>query len=101
MMWVWRLASQRREIVQPMRVPSLDPDRQRLIAHFEKKLEYFRRVPAHRRDAEAANEGEATCRKSLSELRVGAPTAGSNDAQITSIENWLDDIDREDDDGQG
>ena len=59
-----------------MRVPAIDPNRDKLIRHFEKKLDYFQGIPAHRRANEAADEGEATCRSMLAELR-GSQEPGS------------------------
>lgn len=48
-------------------------ERERLdkIAHFERRLGAFQRVPAHRREEECADVGEETCRRLLVEL--GAP----------------------------
>lgn len=78
-----------------MRVPAIDPKREKLIRHFEKKLAYFQRIPAHRRDDEAADEGEATCRSMLAELR--APQSGDrNDATgALTLDAWLDAIEKE------
>lgn len=53
-----------------MLVPNVRRGQPLLIRHFERKLAYFQRIPAHRREAECADEGEATCRAMLAELGV-------------------------------
>ncbi|QQR39022.1 hypothetical protein [Devosia rhizoryzae] len=75
-----------------MRVPTVDPKRDKLIRHFEKKLAYFQRIPSHRREDEAADEGEATCRSMLAELR--APRSGARDdaSSTRRLDAWLDAI---------
>ncbi|NGP16622.1 hypothetical protein [Devosia aurantiaca] len=61
-----------------MQVPVVDPERKNLIPHFEKKLAYFRRIAPYRREEQADDEGEATCRLMLAELR--APKSNQEDA---------------------
>lgn len=54
-----------------MRVPSTGPAtqaREALLSHYRKRLAVFERVPAHRRETECADEGEATCRAMIAEL---------------------------------
>ena len=54
-----------------MRVPSGGPatkEREALLSYYRKRLAEFERIPAHRREAECANEGEATCRAMIAEL---------------------------------
>lgn len=53
------------------RVPSFNPETKRnaaLAKRLRRKLEYFQRIPPRRREAECADEGEATCRAMLREL---------------------------------
>lgn len=53
------------------RVPSVNPETKRkaaLAKRFRRKLQYFQRIPPKRREAECADEGEATCRAMLREL---------------------------------
>jgi hypothetical protein len=55
-----------------VRVPDAGPgvrEREALILKLENDLARFQRIPAARREAECANEGEATCRALLAELR--------------------------------
>ena len=55
-----------------MRVPNTGTaERERLakVAHFEKKLAYFQRIPVDRREDECADEAEETCRAILRELQ--------------------------------
>ena len=57
-----------------MRVPNsgkAERERQAQIRRLEKKLAYFRSIPARRRDDECADAGEDGCRILLSDL--GAP----------------------------
>lgn len=84
-----------------MHVPVVDPKRDKLIRHFEKKLAYFQRIPAHRRADEAADEGEATCRSMLAELR--APRNGESDdaSRECTLDEWLDEIEKENGIDQG
>lgn len=56
------------------RVPDTNPERDRLVRKLEADLARFRRVPAHRRDAECADEGEATCLALLRDLGIEPPT---------------------------
>jgi hypothetical protein len=49
-----------------MRVPTVDLNRDTLIRHSEKKLAYFRSIAPHRREDEAAEEGEATAGSTMS-----------------------------------
>ena len=56
------------------RSPEVNAERQRLIRKLEADLARFRRVPAHRRVAECANEGEATCIALLRDLGIEPPT---------------------------
>ncbi|MAN78055.1 MAG: hypothetical protein CML24_12900 [Rhizobiales bacterium] len=54
-----------------MRVPSGGPatkEREALLSYYRKRLAEFERIPAHRREAECADEGEATCRAMIAEL---------------------------------
>lgn len=54
-----------------VRVPDAGPvvrGREALIHKLEADLARFQRIPAHRRDAECADEGEATCRVLLAGL---------------------------------
>jgi hypothetical protein len=81
-----------------MRVPAVDPKRDNLIRHFEKKLAYFRGIPAHRREDEAADEGEATCRAMISELRGERPTTTG---MAQTMDEWLDGIEQGLDDDKG
>lgn len=53
------------------RVLSVNPETKRkaaLAKRLRRKLEYFQRIPPRRREAECADEGEATCRALLREL---------------------------------
>lgn len=53
------------------RVPSVNPETKRkaaLAKRLRRKLEYFQQIPPRRREAECADEGEATCRALLREL---------------------------------
>lgn len=77
-----------------MRVPAIDPKRDKLIRHFEKKLVYFQRIPAHRRADEAADEGEATCRSMLAELRAHRNPDRDNAAGALTLDEWLDAIEK-------
>lgn len=45
-------------------------ERQRLIRKLQADLRRFQRIPASRREAECADEGEQTCRALLRELGV-------------------------------
>ncbi|WP_338606839.1 hypothetical protein V6617_10005 [Pelagibacterium nitratireducens] len=54
-----------------MRVPSVGPatkEREALLSHYRKRLAAFERIPPGRREAECADEGEATCRVMIAEL---------------------------------
>ena len=55
------------------RLPDTNPERERLIRKLEADLARFRRVPAHRREAECADEGEVTCLALLRDLGVEPP----------------------------
>ncbi len=62
------------EAIPMDRVPDADPtvrEREALIRKLEKDLARFQRIPDKRREAECADEGEATCRALLAELRPG------------------------------
>lgn len=83
-----------------MRVPTVDPKRDKLIRHFEKKLAYFQRIPAHRREDEAADEGEATCRSMLAELRASKNQDRDATGALT-LDEWLDAIEKENGSDQG
>ncbi|SMQ85277.1 hypothetical protein SAMN06295905_2554 [Devosia lucknowensis] len=78
-----------------MRVPAVDPKRDKLIRHFEKKLAYFQGIPSHRREDEAADEGEATCRSMLAGLSASRSKDGNDASDIVSLEQWLDEIERD------
>ncbi|WP_338608612.1 hypothetical protein V6617_01585 [Pelagibacterium nitratireducens] len=39
-----------------------------MLAHYRRKLRAFQRIPPSRREAECADEGEATCRAMIAEL---------------------------------
>ena len=52
----------------------MNPDRDRMVRKLEADLARFRRVPAHRREAECADEGEATCLALLRDLGIEPPT---------------------------
>jgi hypothetical protein len=57
--------------VRIWRAPSVNSETERkaaLAKRWLRKLDYFRRIPARRREAECADEGEAICRASLREL---------------------------------
>ena len=57
--------------VRMWRVLSVNPETKRkaaLAKRLRRKLEYFQRIPPRRREAECADEGEATCRALLREL---------------------------------
>ena len=57
--------------VRMWRVPSFNPETKRnaaLAKRLRRKLEYFQRIPPRRREAECADEGEATCRVLLRDL---------------------------------
>lgn len=56
------------------RAPDTNPERDRLVRKLEADLARFRRVPAHRRVAECADEGEATCLALLRNFGVEPPT---------------------------
>jgi hypothetical protein len=56
-----------------VRVPDAGPavrEREALIRKLEKDLARFQRIPTADREAECANEGEATCRALLAELQA-------------------------------
>jgi hypothetical protein len=38
------------------RVPSVNPERDRILAHYRERLAYFERIPQHRREAEHADD---------------------------------------------
>jgi len=62
-----------------MRVPSAGPrtkECEMLLAYYYKRLARFERVPPSRREAECADEGEATCRAMIAELE-GTVTLGT------------------------
>jgi len=84
-----------------MRVPAIDPNRDKLIRHFEKTLAYFQSIPAHRRADEAADEGEATCRSMLAELRAPGNGERKDAAGALTLDEWLDAIERENSGDQG
>lgn len=70
-----------------IRVPNSgkpETERLKLITHFEKKLGYFGRIPAWRRDAECADAGEATCQMMLTELGLigNAPAKGTPEITV-------------------
>ena len=60
-----------------VRVPSIDPPRDKLIARLERKLRAFERIPEHRREAELADERAEGARVLLRELRA----SGGGDAE--------------------
>lgn len=76
-----------------MRVPAVDPKREKLILHFEKKLIYFQRIPPHRRENEAADEGEAACRAILADLRANGRAESTSTVRRLTLNEWLDEID--------
>jgi hypothetical protein len=78
-----------------MRVPSVDPKRDKLIRHFEKKLAYFQGLTSHRREEEAADEGEATCRAVLSELRDNSRAEAVETVRAINLDQWLNEIHEE------
>ena len=54
-----------------MRVPTSGPNaqqREKLLAHYYKRLAQFERIPPSRREAECADEGEAICLAMIAEL---------------------------------
>ena len=54
-----------------MRVPVTGPSakkRDELLAYYYKRLAQFERIPPSRREAECADEGEATCLAMIAEL---------------------------------
>jgi hypothetical protein len=53
-----------------MRMPETDQEREKLIAKLHRDLKRFQAVPAHRREAEHADEREETCRALLRDLGV-------------------------------
>lgn len=53
-------------------------EREALIRKLERDLARFQRTPAIRREAECADEGEATCRALLAELYGQKPAGNSN-----------------------
>ena len=62
-----------------IRVPDVGPvakERDARIRKLERDLARFQRIPAKRREAECADEGEATCRALLAEL-YGQNTPGT------------------------
>lgn len=54
-----------------VRVPYIDAERARLISLYRTKLAYFESVPPHRREQEAADEGERDMRALILELELG------------------------------
>lgn len=78
-----------------IRVPNSGPaerERQHQIRRLEKALRRFERVPAHRRDAECADEGERDVRQFLAEL--GAPGFPLPEKPVATVmvldlDNWL------------
>lgn len=59
-----------------MRVPAIGQpatQRERLIAKLRRDLARFREIPSDRREAECADEGEATCLALLREHGAGEP----------------------------
>ena len=61
-----------------MRVPSVDPKRDKLIRHFEKKLAYFQGLTSHRREEEAADETADETADDTAEPGLGAPNTKSD-----------------------
>jgi len=56
-----------------MRVPDTGAavrEKERVIAHLRDRLARFRKIPAHRRIEECADEGERDCLQLLEELGV-------------------------------
>lgn len=56
------------------RASEVNAERERLIRKLEADLARFRGIPAHRRAAECANEGEATCLALLRDLGIEPPS---------------------------
>ena len=54
--------------------PTTNEERDRLVRKLKADLARFRRVPVHRREAECADEGEATCLALLRDLGFEPPT---------------------------
>lgn len=55
-------------------LPHIDPERDRLVRLYRRKLAYFESVPVHRREQEAADEGERDMRALLRDLKVKLPS---------------------------
>jgi hypothetical protein len=78
-----------------MRVPNTGPaelERLALIAHFEKRLAYFKSIPPRRREAESADAGEDACRMMLTELSVPGyePPHRAGDCEVAVTPMTLD-----------
>ena len=56
-----------------VRVPSINRERDKLIAYLERKLREFESIPAHRREAELADIRAEGVRDLLDELKASAP----------------------------
>lgn len=82
-----------------MRVPNAGKaERERLdqIRRLEKKLAHFQSIPAHRREADCADEGEGTCRMLLAEFGAAGherpQRARDGAAMLKALDEFLDDI---------
>jgi hypothetical protein len=84
-----------------MRVPAVDPERNKLIRHYERKLSYFQSIKSHRREQEAADEGEAICQAMLSHLRGNGWAEASNTGPALTLDKWLEEIEKEEPLDQG
>ncbi|WP_417584832.1 hypothetical protein [Pelagibacterium sp.] len=59
-----------------MRIPVTGPkakERDTLLTYYRRKLAEYQRIPAGRREAECADEGEATCQAMIAQLDGTAP----------------------------
>ncbi|THF92957.1 MAG: hypothetical protein E8G75_04300 [Sulfitobacter sp. SK025] len=87
-------ASSGREMLIVVRVPNAgqaEQERQALIRRLNMSLTRFQSIPISRREAECADEGEATCRRMLGEL--GAPgyenSTQAGEIEALSIDEFL------------
>jgi|TARA_R100000365_G_C2740576_1_gene69290 hypothetical protein len=56
-----------------MRVPNSGPavrEREAMMRYFQSRLAYFQKIPARRREAECADEGERDCAALLRQLEI-------------------------------
>lgn len=84
-----------------MRVPVTGPaerERQAQIARLVMKLQYFQRIPPHRREDECADAGEQTCRALLADLGApghARPKPADASIRVQTIDEFLEELERD------